>query len=94
MLYFSLFRCIYDRGDKCLKDTEDKEARVMLLESWKDFEDKNGDEERKERFEQRMPKRIKKRRKVQTEDGVMFAYYILYIIYYLHIIHDAHVCKK
>lgn len=62
-------RCIYDRGDKCLKDTEDKEARVMLLESWKDFEDKNGDEERKERFEQRMPKRIKKRRKVQTEDG-------------------------
>ena len=43
---------------------------------------KNGDQERRERFERRMPKRIKKRRKVQTEDGVMCVCIdVLYIIH-------------
>ena len=36
-------RSIYNRGDKSIKDTEEKEARVMLLESWKEFEVNDND---------------------------------------------------
>ena len=35
---------------------------------------KDGDEEHQKRIESRMPKRIKKRRKVQTDDGVRWNY--------------------
>lgn len=31
-------RVVYQEGNKGLKDNEDKEERLMLLESWKEFE--------------------------------------------------------
>ena len=41
----------------------------MLLESWKTFEEEFGTDSTKERIEKLMPEKIKKRRKLQAEDG-------------------------
>jgi crooked neck len=55
------------------------EARLMILESWKEFEVNNGNEEiHVEEVNKLMPKQIKKRRKIQTEDGV-----ILFVLIFL-----------
>ncbi|XP_065052409.1 crooked neck-like protein 1 [Rhopilema esculentum] len=65
----SLARGIYERGDRSLKHPESKEERLLLLESWFDFEHKHGDESSQAAIEKKMPKKVKKRRKVQTDDG-------------------------
>ncbi|XP_033124817.1 crooked neck-like protein 1 [Anneissia japonica] len=62
-------RKIYERANKSLRHSEEKEERLMLLESWRDFEAEYGDEESQEKIRKEMPKRVKKRRKIQTEDG-------------------------
>eukprot|EP00794_Sanderia_malayensis_P017528 gene17528-19278_t len=64
-----LARGVYERGDRSLQQPEAKEERLMLLESWKNFEAKCGDEETQEKIQRKMPKKVKKRRKVQTDDG-------------------------
>ena len=33
-----IFRSVYERADKSLKNAEEKEERVMLLEAWKEYE--------------------------------------------------------
>ena len=40
MLLFLLlfFRSVYERADKSLRNAEEKEERVMVLEAWKEFE--------------------------------------------------------
>ena len=45
--------------------------RHLLLEAWTDFESEDGDEKSKAQVADRdlMPKRVKKRRKIETEDG-------------------------
>lgn len=53
-----------------MRNCEEKEERVMLLESWRNFEEEFGTETTKERIEKLMPEKIKKRRKLQAEDGV------------------------
>lgn len=65
----SLVRNVYERGDRSLQNPDSKEERLLLLESWKEFEVKHGDESSLQAVEKKMPKRIKKRRKVQTDDG-------------------------
>ncbi|KXJ29758.1 crooked neck-like protein 1 [Exaiptasia diaphana] len=62
-------RNIYKRADKQLKNVENKEERVMLLEAWKEFEDEGEDEAAKQVIKNKMPRRVKKRRKVQANDG-------------------------
>ncbi|XP_031567761.1 crooked neck-like protein 1 [Actinia tenebrosa] len=62
-------RNIFQRADKHLKNTSNKEERVMLLEAWKDFEDEGDDESSKQLVKNKMPRRVKKRRKVQSDDG-------------------------
>lgn len=42
----------------------------MLLESWRSFEDEFGTVSDKERVDKLMPEKVKKRRKVQADDGV------------------------
>lgn len=42
----------------------------MLLESWRSFEDEFGTASDKERVDKLMPEKVKKRRKVQADDGV------------------------
>ncbi|CAG9859202.1 unnamed protein product [Phyllotreta striolata] len=65
-----LARRIFERANENLKNVPEKEARVLLLENWKEFENNHGDDEHKEKVNAKMPKRIKKRQKVIDEDGV------------------------
>ncbi|CAH3152823.1 unnamed protein product [Pocillopora meandrina] len=62
-------RIVYERASKSLRNAEEKEERVMVLEAWKEFEDEYGDESSQEKIKKKMPRRVKKRRKVQTDDG-------------------------
>ncbi|NWZ03246.1 CRNL1 protein, partial [Loxia curvirostra] len=66
-----LQRCrqIYEEANKAMRSCEEKEERVMLLESWRSFEEEFGTDATKERIDKLMPEKIKKRRKLQAEDG-------------------------
>ncbi len=60
-------RSIYKKAYAELKQASSNESRLMILEAWKDFED---DEGQIKHVESLMPKQIRKRRKIQAEDGV------------------------
>ncbi|XP_046859384.1 crooked neck-like protein 1 [Xenia sp. Carnegie-2017] len=64
-----LARNVYERANRELKNAEEKEERLMLLESWKQFEKTVGDEESLEVVQKKMPRKVKKRRKIETDDG-------------------------
>lgn len=53
-----------------MQSCEEKEERLMLLESWRDFEDEFGSFANKERVQKLLPEKVKKRRKITAEDGV------------------------
>lgn len=59
-------RGIYKKAYAELKQSASNEARVMVLEAWKDFET---EDEKVQYVESLMPKQIRKRRKIQSEDG-------------------------
>lgn len=42
----------------------------MLLEAWRDYEDAYGNDSSRAAVENLMPKRVKKRRRIQTQDRV------------------------
>eukprot|EP00058_Branchiostoma_floridae_P021154 XP_002606644.1 hypothetical protein BRAFLDRAFT_57911 [Branchiostoma floridae] len=63
-------RKIFEQGNRSLRSCEEKEERLMLLEAWRDVEEEAGTAESLEKVNKLMPKRVKKRRKVQTEDGM------------------------
>ncbi|XP_036177141.1 crooked neck-like protein 1 isoform X5 [Myotis myotis] len=67
----SLPKCrqIYEEANKTMRNCEEKEERLMLLESWRSFEDEFGTTSDKERVDKLMPEKVKKRRKVQADDG-------------------------
>lgn len=65
-----LARRIYEKANENLKNSPEKETRVLLLENWRDFESAYGDETSMEKINNKMPKRIKKRQKVVDEDGI------------------------
>ena len=68
---------VYERAFNNLRDTQPdaKEEAVMLLEAWRKFEQQTqatGDEQKTSAVaavEKRMPKRIKRKRAIETEDG-------------------------
>lgn len=62
-------RSIYERANRMLRGSEEKEERLMLLEAWRQFEEDQDDPQYIENVEKQMPKKVKKRRKIQTEDG-------------------------
>ncbi|NWY39489.1 CRNL1 protein, partial [Sylvia atricapilla] len=62
-------RQVYEEANKAMRSCEEKEERVMLLESWRSFEEEFGTSATKERIDKLMPEKIKKRRKLQAEDG-------------------------
>ncbi|XP_064245131.1 crooked neck-like protein 1 [Passer domesticus] len=66
-----LQRCrhVYQEANKAMRRCEEKEERVMLLESWRSFEDEFGTDATKEKIDKLMPEKIKKRRKLQAGDG-------------------------
>jgi len=56
-----------------MRNCEEKEERLMLLESWRDFEREFGSESSMERVRKLLPDKVKKRRKLTAEDGVRTA---------------------
>lgn len=65
-----LARRIFERGNNCLRDNGNKESRALLLEAWRDFENNHGDEESQSKILEKMPRRVKRRRRVIGEDKV------------------------
>ncbi|CAB1444959.1 unnamed protein product [Pleuronectes platessa] len=66
-----LQRCrqIFEEANKGMRSCEEKEERLMLLESWKDFEKDFGSDVTVERVRKLLPEKVKKRRKLTAEDG-------------------------
>jgi len=62
-------RHVYEEANKALRQSREKEERLMLLEAWSDFETEEGDEKSQAQVQDLMPRRVKKRRKIETEDG-------------------------
>ncbi|NWS85099.1 CRNL1 protein, partial [Toxostoma redivivum] len=62
-------RQVYEEANKAMRSCEEKEERVMLLEAWRSFEEEFGTQATKDRIDKLMPEKIKKRRKLQAEDG-------------------------
>uniref|UniRef100_A0A8C4F6X9 Crooked neck pre-mRNA splicing factor 1 n=1 Tax=Dicentrarchus labrax TaxID=13489 RepID=A0A8C4F6X9_DICLA len=66
-----LQRCrqIFEEANKSMRNCEEKEERLMLLESWSDFEKEFGSDTTMERVRNLLPEKVKKRRKLTAEDG-------------------------
>ncbi|KAJ8275018.1 hypothetical protein COCON_G00096430 [Conger conger] len=66
-----LGRCrqIYEEANKGMRSCEEKEERLMLLESWRDFEREFGNDSTQDRVSKLLPEKVKKRRKLTAEDG-------------------------
>lgn len=67
-----LQRCrqVFEDANKSLRNCEVKEERLLLLESWRDFEGEFGADATIERVRKLLPEKVKKRRKLTSEDGV------------------------
>ncbi|CAJ1077698.1 hypothetical protein INR49_018007 [Xyrichtys novacula] len=66
-----LQRCrqTFEEANKSMRSCEEKEERLMLLESWRDFEKEFGTDSSMERVRKLLPEKVKKRRKLTAEDG-------------------------
>jgi len=62
-------RGMYKQAEKVMKDTQDKESRVMLLDSWLAMEEGLGEEGEPEDVRKKQPKQIKKKRPITDEEG-------------------------
>ncbi|XP_062406550.1 crooked neck-like protein 1 [Sardina pilchardus] len=62
-------RQIYEEANKGLRNCEEKEERLMLLESWRDFEQEFGSLTTRDRVRKLLPEKVKRRRKLTAEDG-------------------------
>ncbi|XP_067361097.1 crooked neck-like protein 1 [Channa argus] len=62
-------RQIYEDANKSTRSCEEKEQRLMLLESWRDFEKEFGTNITRWKVRKLLPEKVKKRRKVTAEDG-------------------------
>lgn len=71
-------RSVFQRANRSLRSNAqsvgidvatNKEERLMLLEAWQDFESQYGDQSSRTAVSNLLPKRVKKRRRIQTQDG-------------------------
>lgn len=69
-------RVIFQRGLDSLKKQGLKEERVMLLESWREFEKEHGDSETLALIKSKWPKRVRKRRKFENGQEEEFYDYL------------------
>ncbi|KAF2486949.1 hypothetical protein BDY17DRAFT_245238 [Neohortaea acidophila] len=60
-------RAVFQRANKLYKEKAMKEERVALLNAWKSFEDTHGSEADQEALSKQMPRRVKKRRKLDDD---------------------------
>lgn len=80
----ALARRVYERANTALRAVKDKEERVLLLEAWRNFEETHGDDISLDKVKQRMPRRIKRRQRVQAEDGVCTSHIYTFVKCLLH----------
>ncbi|KAI4638047.1 NineTeen Complex (NTC) component [Alternaria ventricosa] len=69
-------RQVFTRAHTRLKEKDLKEDRVALLSAWKAFEDVHGTAEDKDKIEKQMPRKVKKRRKLDDDS---FEEYVDYV---------------
>lgn len=69
-------RKIFERAHKTMKDKDLKEDRVALLNAWKSFEMTHGSAEDIENIDKQMPRKVKKRRKLDDDS---FEEYLEYV---------------
>jgi crooked neck len=69
-------RAIFQRGLDSLKKQGLKEERVMLLESWREFEREHGDVDGLALVKTKWPKRVRKRRKFENGQEEEFYDYL------------------
>ncbi|KAM5442156.1 NineTeen Complex (NTC) component [Microsporum ferrugineum] len=69
-------RKVFERANRVMKDKDMREERVALLNAWKSFEHTHGSPDDISRIEKQMPRKVKKKRKV---DDDRFEEYIDYI---------------
>ena len=69
-------RKVFERAYKSMKEKELKEERVALLNAWKSFENTHGGKEDIGRVEKQMPRKVKKRRKLDDDS---FEEYVDYV---------------
>ncbi|KAF2995819.1 NineTeen Complex (NTC) component [Curvularia kusanoi] len=69
-------RAIFERAHKRMKGKDLKEDRVALLNAWKSFEAIHGSPEDQEKINKQMPRKVKKRRKLDDDS---FEEYVDYI---------------
>ncbi len=66
---FAVARNIYEEADKYLKENSGSEERLMLLESWREMEQQLADPDAIDKVNKKMPKRVKKQRKIKIVEG-------------------------
>jgi len=59
---FKEARTIFKEGFQILKNSQNKEERVMLFDSWREFETEAGDEQSRSDLIKNTPKRVKKKK--------------------------------
>jgi crooked neck len=69
-------RAVFERAHKLYREKEMKEERVALLNAWKSFEDTHGSEEDKEKIAKQMPRRVKKRRRLDDDSFEEYMDYV------------------
>ncbi|KAI0159537.1 cell cycle control protein [Xylariaceae sp. FL1272] len=69
-------RKVFERAHKSMKDKELKEERVSLLNAWLSFERTHGSEEDIEKVQKQMPRKTKRRRRLEDDT---FEEYVDYI---------------
>ncbi|MCJ1420255.1 NineTeen Complex (NTC) component [Xylographa parallela] len=69
-------RNIFQRGYKSMKEKELKEERVALLNAWRSFEATHGKKEDAEKVEGMMPRKVKKRRKLDDDSFEEYMDYV------------------
>lgn len=69
-------RAVFQRAHKLYKERSLTTERVALLNAWKGFEDAHGSEQEKESLAKQMPRRVKKRRKLDDESFEEYMDYV------------------
>lgn len=69
-------RKIFDRALQSMKDKELKEERVSLLNAWLSFEKTHGSEEDIDKTQKQMPRKIKRRRKMDDDSYEEYIDYV------------------
>ena len=62
-------RRVYEEANQSMRKRGEKQERLLLLQSWRSFEEEFGTAADKERVDKLMPEKARKRRKVQADDG-------------------------